>query len=184
MSWQIDPSHSQLEFSIRHMMITTVRGHFDKFSGTVNFNEADPTRSTVTAQIDVASINTRDAKRDGHLRSPDFFDAEHYPTATFKSTKIEKLDKSHGRITGDLSIRGITRPVILDVEFTGMGTMWGRTSAGFSAQTKFNRKDWGLNWNQTLESGGLLVGEVVTVNVELELVKQAETQPVAEAVAA
>ena len=184
MSWQIDPSHSQIEFAVRHMMITTVRGHFDKFSGRVDFNEADPTRSTVVAEVDTASINTRDANRDGHLRSPDFFDSEHYPTATFKSTKIEKLDKSHGRIMGDLTIRGTTRPVTLDVEYTGMGTMWGRTSAGFSAQTKFNRKDFGLNWNQTLESGGLLVGEVVTINIEIELVKQPEAQPAQEAVAA
>ena len=184
MSWQIDPSHSQIEFSVRHMMITTVRGHFDKFTGSVDFNEADPTQSTVVAEVDTASLNTRDAKRDGHLRSPDFFDAEHYPTATFKSTKVEKLDKSHGRITADLTIRGATRPITLDVEYTGMGTMWGRTSAGFNGQTKFNRKDWGLNWNQTLESGGLLVGEVVTINVELELVKQPEAQLAAESAAA
>jgi polyisoprenoid-binding protein YceI len=183
MSWQIDPSHSQIQFSVRHMMITTVRGHFDKFSGSVDFNEADPSKSTIVVEVDLASINTRDANRDGHLRSPDFFDAEHYPTATFKSTKVEKLDDDHGRITGDLTIRGTTHPVTLDVEYTGMGTMWGRTSAGFNGQTKFNRKDWGLSWNQTLESGGLLVGEVVTINVELELVKQADAQPVAEDVA-
>jgi polyisoprenoid-binding protein YceI len=183
MAWQIDNSHSQIEFSVRHMMITTVRGHFDKFSGTVDFNEADPTKSSVVAEIETGSINTRDANRDGHLRSPDFFDAEQYPTATFKSTKVEKLDKNRGRITGDLTMRGVTHPVTLDVEYTGMGTMWGRTSAGFNAQVKFNRKDWGLNWNQTLESGGLLVGEIVTLNIELELVKQPEAQP-AEAVAA
>jgi polyisoprenoid-binding protein YceI len=183
MAWQIDTSHSQIEFSVRHMMITTVRGHFDKFAGTVDFNETDPGKSSVVVEVETASINTRDANRDGHLRSPDFFDAEHFPTATFKSTKVEKLDKNHGRITGDLTIRGVTHPVTLETEYTGMGTMWGRTSAGFSAQVKFNRKDWGLNWNQTLESGGLLVGEVVTVNVELELVKQTEAQP-AEAVPA
>ena len=183
MAWQIDNSHSQIEFSVRHMMITTVRGHFDKFSGTVDFNEADPTKSSVVAQVETGSINTRDANRDGHLRSPDFFDAEHFPTATFKSTRIEKLDKNHGRIVGDLTIRGVTKPVTLEVEYTGMGQMWGRTSAGFNAQFKLNRKDWGLNWNQTLESGGLLVGEVVTVNIDLELVKQVEAQP-AEAVPA
>ncbi len=183
MSWQIDPAHSQIEFAARHMMITTVRGRFDKFSGTVDYDEADPTKSTVVAEIETASLNTRDPNRDAHLRSPDFFDAEHYPTATFKSTKMEKLDKNHGRITGDLTIRGMTGPVTLEVEFTGMGTMWGRTSAGFNAHTKFNRKDWGLNWNQTLESGGLLVGETVTVNIELELVKQPETQPAEAAVA-
>src|SRR5450759_4895452 len=115
MSWQIDPSHSQIEFSVRHMMITTVRGHFDKFSGSVDFNEADPSKSTIVAEVDLANINTRDANRDGHLRSPDFFDAEHYPTATFKSTKVEKRDDDHGRITGDLTIRGTTHPVTLDV---------------------------------------------------------------------
>jgi polyisoprenoid-binding protein YceI len=182
MSWQIDPSHSEISFSVRHMMISTVRGRFDKFSGVVDLNEAHPELSMVEVQIETGSINTRDANRDGHLRSPDFFDAEHYPVATFKSTKVERVGDNQARVTGDLTMRGVTKPVTLNVEYAGKASMWGRTSAGFSAETKFNRKDWGLNWNQTLESGGLLVGENVTIGIEVELVKQPEEQP--EAVAA
>ena len=181
MSWQIDPAHSQIEFSVRHMMITTVRGRFDKFSGTVDFNEEQPELSSVDVSIDTSSINTREPNRDSHLRSPDFFDAEHYPTATFKSTKVEKVGDNEGRITGNLTIRGVTKPVALEAEYAGQGKMWGKTSAGFSGQTKVNRKDWGLTWNQNLESGGLLVGDTVTINIDLELVKQAEAEGVAAA---
>ncbi len=178
MSWQIDLSHSQITFSVRHMMISNVHGRFENFTGDVDFNEADPTRSTVTVQIDPASINTRDQKRDGHLRSPDFFDVEKFPTITFKSNRVEKVDETHGRIYGDLTIRGEAHPVVLDTEYAGQSRMWGRTSAGFSASTKFSRKLWGLNWNQVLETGGMLVGEDINVNIELEIVKVEEPQPV------
>ena len=178
MSWQIDQSHSQITFSVRHMMISNVHGRFENFTGEVDFNEADPTRSSVNVRIDPASINTRDPKRDGHLRSPDFFDASQFPAITFKSTRVEKLDEAHGRIFGDLTIRDATHPVVLDTEYSGQSRMWGRTSAGFSASTRFNRKLWGLNWNQTLESGGLLVGDDINVNIELEIVKVEEPQVV------
>jgi len=185
MSWQIDPAHSQIQFSVRHMMISNVRGRFEDFKGTVDFDERKPSRSKVSVEIDVASVNTREPKRDGHLKSPDFFDAATYPTVIFKSKRLETVDDSRGRITGDLTIRGITKEVVLDTEYSGQAkSPWGAVSAGFSAQTTINRKDWGLNWNQVLETGGVLVGDEVTINIELEIVKQAEQVEVREAVVA
>lgn len=178
MAWSIDSSHTRAGFSVRHMMIANVHGQFEKVSGTVDFNEQDPARSSVDVQIDVASLNTRDEKRDAHLRSPDFFDAETYPVMTFKSRRVEKLSNSHGRLIGDLTIRGLTREVALDVEYTGQAkSPWGTTSAGFTATAKINRKDWGLNWNVALETGGVLVGDTVTIQIEAEIVKVPETQP-------
>lgn len=174
MSWNIDPAHTEINFAVRHMMISNVRGRFERFTGTVEFDEKNPTNSSVNVQIEAASINTRDEKRDAHLRSPDFLDAETFPLLTFKSTQIEVLDERHGRIIGDLTIRDITRPVVLEVEYNGMAkSPWGTSSAGFSATTTINRKDWGLVWNVPLETGGLLVGEDVKINIELEIVKQA-----------
>jgi polyisoprenoid-binding protein YceI len=174
MAWQIDAAHSQIGFSVRHMMISNVRGRFEQFTGTVDADEENPFKSSVVVQIDAASINTRDEKRDGHLKSPDFFDAEKYPTVQFRSTKLEQVDAQHGRMTGDLTIRDVTREVVLDVEYSGQAkSPWGTTSAGFSAATKINRKDWGLNWNAAIETGGVLVGEEIKVDIELELVKQA-----------
>lgn len=185
MSWQIDPAHSQIQFTVRHMMISNVRGRFEDFSGTVDFDDRNPGRSTVNVEIDVASVNTREPKRDGHLKSPDFFDAATFPTLRFKSKRVEAVDDSHGRIIGDLTIRGITKEVVLDTEYSGQAkSPWGTVSAGFSAQTTISRKDWGLNWNQVLETGGVLVGDEVTINIELEIVKQAEQVEVLEAVAA
>jgi polyisoprenoid-binding protein YceI len=185
MSWQIDSAHSQIQFSIRHMMISNVRGRFENFTGVVEFNEQDPTRSSVDVQIEAAGINTREAQRDGHLKSPDFLNADKYPYLTFKSKRIEKTDATHGRIVGVLTIRDIAKEVVLDVEYSGQAkSPWGTTSAGFSATTKINRKEWGLTWNQALETGGVLVGDEVTVNIELEIVKQAEAQAKAEVVAA
>ncbi len=176
MSWKIDNAHSQIEFTVRHMMISNVRGRFERFGGKVEFDEADPTRSTVEVEIEAASINTKDAKRDGHLRSPDFLDAEHSPTVTYQSRRIEKIDDHHGRIIGDLTVRGKTREVVLDVEYSGQAkSPWGKMSAGFTANTKFNRKDWGLTWNMALETGGVLVGDEVSVQIELEIIK--ETPP-------
>ena len=177
MSWMIDPSHSEVTFTARHMMITNVRGRFEKFSGTVQFNEADPAKSSVDVQIDVNSISTNDAKRDGHLKSPDFFDAEKYPYMTFKSKRIEVKDENHARIYGDLNIKDIAREVALDTEYIGQSkSPWGTTAAGFNAMTRVNRKDWNLNWNVALETGGVLVGEEIRINIELELVKQPETE--------
>ena len=178
MSWKIDPSHTRAGFSVRHMMIANVHGQFETVTGTVDFNEADPAHSAVDVQIDVASLNTRDEKRDAHLRSADFFDVEKYPSLTFTSKRVEKLGENHGRIIGDLTIKGITKEVALDVEYIGQAkSPWGTTSAGFTARAKVNRKDWGLNWNVALETGGVLVGDTVNIDIEAEIVKVPEAQP-------
>jgi polyisoprenoid-binding protein YceI len=180
MSWKIDPAHSQVTFSIRHMMISNVRGRFENFTGEVNFNEQEPEESTVNVQIEAASINTREPMRDGHLKSPDFLDAEKYPTLTYVSKSVEKVDASHGRIHGELTIKGVTRPVDLEVEYAGQQSIWGKTNAGFSAKAKISRKEWGLGWNQVLESGGLLVGDEISVEIELEVVRQPDAVKEAE----
>lgn len=173
MAWVIDNAHSEITFNVRHMMISNARGRFEKFSGTVNFDETNPAASTVEVQIEAASINTREAQRDGHLRSPDFLDAEKYPLLTFKSKHVETTGPNTGKITGDLTIRDVTKEVVLETEYSGQSkSPWGTTSAGFSATTKINRKDWNLVWNVALETGGMLVGEDIKINIELEIVKQ------------
>lgn len=175
MSWKIDNAHSLVEFSVRHMMISTVRGRFERFSGTVEFNENDLAASSVDVQIEAASINTNEPQRDNHLRSADFFEAEKYPFLSFKSTRVEKINENSGRIYGELTIRNITRPVVLETEYNGQAkSPWGTTSAGFTANTKINRKDWNLVWNQALETGGVLVGDEIKIHIELEIVKVAE----------
>lgn len=180
MAWQIDTSHSDIQFSVRHMMISKVRGRFESFSGTVNFDETNPTNTTVNVEVDLNSINTRDEKRDGHLRSADFFDVENHPTMTFVSKKVEQTDEFNGRLIGDLTIRGVTHEITLDVQYSGTAkSPWGTTSAGFSAKGKLNRKAFGLNWNAALETGGVLVGEDVEIAIELEIVKQPEAEAVA-----
>jgi polyisoprenoid-binding protein YceI len=179
MSWKIDSAHSQITFSVRHMMISNAHGRFENFTGEVDFNENDPAKSTVSVEIDTNSINTRDAKRDGHLKSPDFFDTAKFPVATFKSTRVEKINDNHGKIYGTLTIRDVSQDVVLTTEYAGQSKMWGSTSAGFSASTQINRKDFGLNWNQVLESGGILVGEEINLSIELEIVKVEEGQPAA-----
>ena len=184
MAWQIDAAHSEIQFSARHMMISTVRGQFKNFTGTVEADEQNPTAATVDVQIETTSLVTGDEKRDGHLRSPDFFDVETYPAITFKSTRVEQLDAQHGKLYGNLTIRDVTKPVTLDVEYAGQAkTPWGTTSAGFSAQTKISRKEWGLNWNVALETGGWLVSDEIKISIELELVKQVEQPETEEAVA-
>ena len=153
-------------------MISTVRGTFERFSGTVEADEANPTAALVDVQIEVASINTRDEKRDAHLRSPDFFDVDTYPSISFKSKRVERTNDDTGKLIGDLTIKDVTREVVLDVEYAGQSrSPWGTTSAGFSATTKINRKDWGLNWNVALETGGVLVADEVKIHIEVELVK-------------
>jgi polyisoprenoid-binding protein YceI len=174
-SWIIDNSHSSVQFSVRHLTISKVRGRFHNFSGTVNFDEATPANSSVDVKIEAASIDTRDEKRDGHLQSPDFLDVANYPYLTFVSKRVEVLGDAHAKIYGDLSIRGVTNEVVLNVEYSGQAKApWGTTSAGFSGSTKINRKDWGLSWNAPLETGGVLVGEEVTIEIELEIIKQVE----------
>jgi len=175
MTWFIDSSHTRANFTARHMMIANVHGQFDKVEGVVDFNEQDPTKSTVDVKIATAGLNTRDEKRDAHLRSPDFLNAAEYPYLTFKSKRVEKIDDQHGLIVGDLTIRGVTREVVLDTDYSGQAkSPWGAVSAGFTATTRLNRKDWGLNWNVALETGGWLVGDEVNISIELEIVKQAE----------
>ncbi|NLX10082.1 MAG: YceI family protein [Chloroflexi bacterium] len=177
MAWQIDNAHSSINFTVRHMMIANVRGEFESFSGTIDLDEQTPANTTVDVQIEAASINTRENRRDEHLRSGDFLNAAEYPYLTFKSKRVEVLDDSHARLIGDLTIRGVTHEVVLDTEYVGQAkSPWGTTSAGFNASTKISRKDWDLNWNQALETGGVLVGDEIKINIELELVKQEESQ--------
>ena len=174
MSWTIDNAHSQIQFTVRHMMISNVHGGFEKFSGTIDFNEEDPVRSLLSVQIEGASLNTKEPKRDEHLRSADFFNVAQYPYMTYKSKSMQQADATHGRIIGDLTIRDVTREVVLDVEYAGQAkSPWGTVSAGFSAQTKINRQDWNLTWNKALETGGVLVGDEIKINIDLEVVQQA-----------
>jgi polyisoprenoid-binding protein YceI len=183
MSWTIDTAHSEINFAVRHMMISNVRGQFQKFSGTIEFDEQHPVNTTVDVKIDVASINTKEEKRDGHLKSADFFEAEKYPTITFKSKRVAMKDETHAMLYGDLTIRDVTKEVALDVEFNGLAkSPYGTTSAGFTAKAIIKRKSWGLNWNVALETGGWLVGDEIHLSLELEIVKQ--TEPVLQAVAA
>jgi polyisoprenoid-binding protein YceI len=175
MSWIIDPAHTQIGFSVRHMMIATVRGQFDSFAGTVEYDETNPAATTIDLTIEAASINTRQADRDGHLKSPDFLNADEYPHISFKSTHVELVNEFNARLVGNLTIKDVTRKVALDVQYVGQArSPWGTTSAGFNASTTINRKDWGLVWNQALETGGVLVGEEMNISVEVELIRQEE----------
>jgi polyisoprenoid-binding protein YceI len=174
-SWQIDPAHSHIEFAVRHLMISTVKGRFADVRGTVWLDESDPSAILVDVTIQAASIDTGQEQRDAHLRSPDFFDAARFPTITFRSRRIQG-DPLEGdfRLIGDLVIRGITREVTLDVSPEGRLTdPWGEERAGFSAHAKIDRTDFGLTWNQALEAGGVLVGSEIKISIEVELVRQA-----------
>jgi polyisoprenoid-binding protein YceI len=174
MAWEIDPVHSQVTFSVKHMMISTVKGHFRVLSGKLDIDEQHPESSWVEAEVDTASIDTREPNRDGHLRSPDFFDAEHYPKLVFKSKKVEPLGDSEYRVLGDLTIRGVTKEVAFTGEYSGqLKDMYGLQRAGLSAKTTINRKDFGLNWNKALESGGVLVGDKVNIEIDLAAVQKA-----------
>lgn len=175
MSWQVDNSHTHITFTARHMMITKVRGEFAKYDISVNFDEDNPANSSVEATIYTDTINTRDERRDGHLRSADFLDVANHPVMTFKSTQVEQLANGNGRITGDLTIRDVTRPVVLDVEYYGLAkSPWGTVGAGFCGTTKIDRKEWGLTWNQALETGGWLVSDQINIELEVELIKVPE----------
>ncbi len=172
-TWKLDPSHTLVEFSAKHMMFTTIKGNFKKVEATVDWDGADFTKSNVEATIDVASIFSGDEKRDGHLLSPDFFNVEEHPVINFKSTRIEPVKNDEFRIIGNLTVRGITREVTLDATFEGRGASpWGSEVAAFTAKTSFNRKDFGLQWNVALEAGGVLVGELVKIEIHAELTKQ------------
>ncbi|NHZ71812.1 MAG: polyisoprenoid-binding protein [Aquificales bacterium] len=178
MTWQIDYTHSEINFTARHMMISKVRGRFEEWSGVVNFDPENLANTTVDVTVQMASVNTREQQRDDHLRSPDFFDVDSYPEMRFKSTNVEQDDDDEGKLHGDLTIRDVTKPVVLDVDYAGQAkSPWGTVSAGFSASTTINRKDWDLTWNQALETGGVLVGEKIKIEIELELMQQAEAVP-------
>lgn len=176
-TWTLDPAHSLVEFSAKHMMITTVKGRFADVSGTILADEAHPDRSSVEVEIDAASIDTRVEQRDGHLRSADFLDVENHPAITFRSTRVEGAYARPGdtfRVVGELTIRGTTREVVLDATYEGRGTdPWGGERASFSAETKIDRRDFGLTWNQALETGGLLVANQVRLSLEVQAVKAA-----------
>jgi polyisoprenoid-binding protein YceI len=176
--YDIDASHSSAGFGVRHMMVSTVRGQFSKVAGTVDIDDADLSRSKVEVTIDPASIDTRDAKRDGHLKSPDFFDVAKYPAITFKSTRIAKQADGKILATGDLTLHGVTKPVTLTVDnFTApIKDGFGRTIRGVSATGKINRKDYGLTWNKALEAGGVAVGEDVQLQLDVELVQQQQSK--------
>lgn len=171
MSWVIDEVHTHVSFSARHMMVATVRGQFKQYRGTVALDPADFTRSTFEGEIDVASIDTGNTQRDDHLRTSDFFDAPNHPKITFKSSRIEPKSDGEFVVHGDLSIRGVTKPVALEVEFHGTSkNPWGKTVAGLSARGTVNRKDFGVSYNAVLEAGGVAVGEKVKIEIDAELI--------------
>jgi polyisoprenoid-binding protein YceI len=174
LTYQIDPAHSSAQFSIRHMMISNVRGEFPKLSGAIVYDPEHPEQSSVDVTIDVSSISTREAQRDTHLKSADFFDAEKFPTITFKSKEVVAHKNGDVKLKGDLTIRGVTREVVLDVEGPTPESKdpWGNQRIGGSATTKINRKDFGLTWNSALETGGLLVGDEVKITLDIEAIRQ------------
>lgn len=175
MGWNVDYAHSQIEATVRHMMISNVRGRLEKFQVNAQINEEHPEESQVDVQIDAASINTKMEQRDAHLRSADFLDVEKYPVITFKSKKNLVIDEHHGKMIGDLTIKDVTHEVVLDVEYAGQSkSPWGTINAGFTAFTKVNRKDWNLNWNAALETGGWLVGDEVKIEIDIEFTKVPE----------
>jgi polyisoprenoid-binding protein YceI len=172
-TWNLDPVHSAAEFKVKHMMISNVKGQFTSVKGVLALDETDLTNSRVEASIEAASINTRDAQRDAHLKSPDFFDVEKFPTLSFKSTRISRVDDGELAVAGDLTIHGVTRNVVFTVEGPTAPTKdpWGNTRVGLAAAAKINRKDFGLTWNAALETGGILVGDEVTITLDAQFVK-------------
>jgi len=173
-TYTIDPAHSSADFKVRHLMVSNVRGEFSGISGTVTFDPENPAASKVEAKIPVATIQTRDPQRDAHLKSADFFDVEKFPEITFVSTKVVKKGDEEYKVTGDLTIHGVTREVTLDVEgpTSEVKDPWGNIKIGAAAQTKIKRKDFGLEWNAALETGGVLVGEDVAIHLDLEFARQ------------
>jgi len=171
-TWTIDPSHSEVGFSVRHLMVSKVKGNFDTFEGQITIADS-PLESSVTAEVDLNSINTRDEGRDAHLRSGDFFDTESHPKLTFVSTSVV-ADGDDFKVAGDLTIKGTTRSVVLDLEFNGVsGDPWGGTRAGFSAETEISRKDFGVDFEIPMDGGGVVVGDKIKVSLEVEAVLQA-----------
>ena len=173
-TYTIDPSHSRLGFVARHAMVTKVRGGFNDFAGTFTVDAEEPSSSTAELTIEAASIDTRNPDRDAHLKSNDFFAMDDHPQLTFRSTAIEQVSETDYRVTGDLTLRGVTNPVTIDLEYSGSAIdPWGNLRVGFEGSTQVNRKDWGLNWNAALEAGGVLVSEKVTLEFEISATKDA-----------
>ncbi|MDP9169563.1 MAG: YceI family protein [Acidobacteriota bacterium] len=172
-TYKIDPAHSTAQFVVRHMMITNVRGAFSNVQGTIAWDPANPGQTTVEAVIDATTIQTQEAGRDTHLKSPDFLDVEKYPTITFKSTSVEAVSADEVKVNGDLTIHGVTKQVVLKVEGpTAEGKdPWGNTRIGASAATKIKRSEFGLTWNSTLETGGVLIGDELRIELEVSLIK-------------
>ncbi len=174
-TYTIDSTHSRIGFVARHAMVTKVRGSFNEFAGTGHFDAEDPTRSSLQVTIQAASIDTRNADRDGHLRSNDFFDMEAHPEITFVSTAIDRTGEETFSVTGDLTIKGVTKPVTFDVEYSGSAVdPYGNHRIGLEGSTTVNRKDWGITWNAALDAGGVLVGEKVTLEFEVSAIRSAD----------
>lgn len=175
-TWEIDPVHSSAQFKVRHMMITDVKGELGKVTGTVNIDDGNLSKSTAEATIDTTALNTREPNRDKHLKSPDFFDVEKYPAITFKSTSFKKTGDGKYTVAGDLTLHGVTKPVVLQVTAPEreVKDMQGTVKRGASATTRINRKDFGLTWNKPLETGGVLVGDEVDIAIDLELAKKGD----------
>jgi polyisoprenoid-binding protein YceI len=183
-TWNFDPAHTSASFSAKHLMVTTVRGQFAAPTGTLEFDPENPSAGHVEATLDATTLVTGVTDRDNHLKSADFLEVDKYPTITFKSTKIELKSENEGKVTGDLTIRGVTRPVTLNVEYLGtVNSPFGDRRAGFTASTKINREDWGLTWNVAIEAGGVLVGKDIKLELDLEAILVPETENIAAATA-
>jgi len=173
-TWSIDKTHSIVEFAVKHLVVTTVKGQFRDFEGAIRVDEADPENSAVAASIDVASIDTNVADRDAHLRSDDFFNAEQFPKITFKSTRVELVSGERAKLHGELTVRDVTRPVVLDTDYDGqVDDPWGGRRAAFTATTQISRKDFNVRWNQVIETGGAVVGDNIKITLHVEAVRQA-----------
>src|SRR6185369_7631528 len=173
-TWNIDPEHSNVGFKVRHLMVSNVKGSFEKHSGVLDINDKDITKSKVEVSVDTASINTSVQKRDEHLRSADFFDVAKYPTMTFVSKKVAKAGKDKLKVTGNLTLHGVTKEVVLDVEGPSQDSKdpWGNIRKGATATTKISRKDYGLVWNKALETGGVAVGDEILITMEIEMIRK------------
>jgi len=173
-TWQIDPQHTAAQFSVKHLAISTVRGGFSKVTGTVIFDDKDVTKSTVDVTIDTTTVDTREPNRDKDLKSDHFFDVEHYPTMTFKSKKVEQVSPGKLKVTGDLTIHGVTKEVTLDVDgpTAPVKDPWGNQRVAVNATTKINRQDFGVKWNATMDNGGVVVGDDVSINIDAEMIQK------------
>ena len=171
-TWTIDPAHSSAEFAVKHLMVSTFKGNFRSLEGTVHLDEDNPASSSVVASVDVASVDTQNPERDAHLRSDDFFNADLYPKMTFRSTRVEQVGEKNWKVIGDLTIRDVTKEVVLDTEYEGrIVDPWSSERIGFAARTELSRKEFGVRWNTLLESGGVVVGDKVRIGLNIEIVR-------------